>query len=127
MALRIMDEADAWDETLVRGACDWLAAVAPAEGGVAFVEPTLAGWPHAPWWVAEEGHPASVIATALIAGTLHARGVSHPWLDRATELTWTLIDAMAEPARTTCAPCSAFSSGCRTGTGRGRCSAGSAR
>jgi len=97
MALRIMDETDAWDEALVRGACDWLAAVAPAEGGVAFVEPTLAGWPHAPWWVAEEGHPASVIATALIAGTLHARRVCHPWLDRATELTWTLIDALADP------------------------------
>ncbi len=97
MALRIMDETDAWDEVLVRGACDWLAAVAPAEGGVAFVEPTLAGWPHAPWWVAEEGHPASVIATALIAGTLHARGVSHPWLDPATELVWTRIDALADP------------------------------
>jgi len=97
MALRIMDEAGAWDEDLVRGACDWLAAVAPPEGGVAFVEPTLAGWPHAPWWVAEEGHPASVIATALIAGTLHARGFSHPWLDRATELTWTLIDGLADP------------------------------
>jgi hypothetical protein len=97
MALRIMDETDAWDEELVRSACDWLAAVAPAEGGVAFVEPTLAGWPHAPWWVAEEGHPASVIATALIASTLHARGFSHPWLDRATEVTWTLIDALAEP------------------------------
>ena len=97
MALRIMDEADAWDEALVRGACDWLAAVAPAEGGVAFVEPTLAGWPHAPWWVAEQGHPASVIATALIAGTLHARGVSHPWLDRATELTWSLIDGVVDP------------------------------
>ena len=97
MALRIMDETDAWDEDLVRGACDWLAAVAPAEGGVAFVEPTLAGWPHAPWWVAEEGHPASVIVTALIASTLHARRFSHPWLDRATELTWTLIDTLAEP------------------------------
>ncbi len=92
-----MDETDAWDEALVRGACDWLAAVAPAEGGVAFVEPTLAGWPHAPWWVAEEGHPASVIATALIAGTLHARGVSHPWLDPATELVWTRIDALVNP------------------------------
>jgi len=97
MALRIMDETDAWDEALVRGACDWLAAAAPPEGGAAFVEPTLADWPHAPWWVAEEGHPASVIATALIAGTLHARGVSHPWLDRATELTWTLIDGLADP------------------------------
>jgi hypothetical protein len=97
MALRIMDETDAWDEALVRDACAWLAAVAPAEGGAAFVEPTLAGWPHAPWWVAEEGHPASVICTGLIAATLHARGFSHPWLDRATELTWTLIDALAEP------------------------------
>src|SRR4029077_17176219 len=28
MALRIMDEADAWDEVLVRGACDWLVSVA---------------------------------------------------------------------------------------------------
>ena len=31
MALRILDEADAWDDALVRGACDWLATVAPAE------------------------------------------------------------------------------------------------
>ena len=97
MALRIMDEAGAWDEALVRGACDWLAAVAPAEGGVAFVQPTLAGWPHAPWWVPEAGDPASVIATALIAATLHAREVSHPWLGRATELVWARIDALAEP------------------------------
>src|ERR1700752_3691375 len=53
MALRIMDEADAWDDTLVREACDWLASVAPAEGGAAFVEAgaqALDGWPHAPWW-----------------------------------------------------------------------------
>ena len=40
----MMDETDAWDEDLVRGACDWLAAVAPAEGGAAFVEATVVGW-----------------------------------------------------------------------------------
>src|SRR6516162_2651552 len=101
MALRIMDETDAWDEALVRGACDWLAAVAPTEGGVAFVQPTLAGWPHAPWWVPEEGDPASVIATALIAGTLHARGVSHPWLGPATELVWARVDALYDHGGTT--------------------------
>jgi hypothetical protein len=95
MALRIMDETDTWDDALVRGACDWLTAVAPAEGGAAGAEPSLSGWPHAPWWVPEEGHPASVIATGLIAGTLHARGVNHPWLDQATELMWTRIDALA--------------------------------
>jgi hypothetical protein len=94
MALRILDEAGAWDEDLVRGACDWLAAVAPAEGGAAFVESgprALDGWPHAPWWVPEEGHPASLVATGMIAGTLHARGVSHPWLDGATEVMWNRI------------------------------------
>ena len=91
MALRIMNETDAWDEDLVRGACDWLAAVAPAEGGAAFVEPTIAGWPHAPWWVPEAGHPASLVATGMIAGTLHARGVRHPWLDGATEVMWNRI------------------------------------
>ena len=94
MALRVLDEADAWDEDLVQGACDWLAAVAPAEGGAAFVEPTLDGWPHAPWWVPEEGHRASLVATGMIAGTLHARGVSHPWLDGATEVMWQRIGAL---------------------------------
>jgi hypothetical protein len=97
MALRIMNEADAWDDALVRGACDWLASVAPAEGGAAFVEPTIAGWPHAPWWVAESGHPASLFPTGMISGTLHARGVNHPWLDRATEVMWARIGQMAEP------------------------------
>ena len=100
VALRIMDEADAWDDALVGGACGWLASVAPAGGGAAFVESgphALDGWPHAPWWVPEEGHPASLIATGLIAGTLHARGVSHPWLDRATEVMWNRIGALTEP------------------------------
>jgi hypothetical protein len=97
MALRMMDETDTWDEGLVREACDWLAAVAPAEGGAAFVEATVAGWPHAPWWVPEEGHPASLIATGLIAGTLYARGVSHPWLDGAAEVMWNRIGKVTEP------------------------------
>jgi len=57
MALRMMDETDAWDEDLVRGACDWLARWPPAEGGAAFVEATLAGWAHAPWWFLRRGHP----------------------------------------------------------------------
>jgi hypothetical protein len=95
MALRILDEAEAWDAALVGGACDWLAAVAPAEGGAAGAEPAMAGWPHAPWWVPEEGHPASLIVTGLIAGTLHARGAGHPWLVRASEVMWTKIAGLA--------------------------------
>jgi hypothetical protein len=97
IALRVLDEADAWAPVLVAGCADWLQANAPAEGGAVGVEQTIEGWPHAPWWAPEPGRPASVISTGQIAGTLHARGATHPWLDRATELLWSRIDDLAEP------------------------------
>ena len=93
--LTALHEADAWDDGLAEGACRWLAAHAPGPGGAVGVDPSIAGWPHAPWWVPEEGGPPSLISTGLIAGTLHARGVQHPWLDGATELLWSRIDAPA--------------------------------
>jgi hypothetical protein len=97
MALRIMDLTDEWDTAMVTGAIDWLASIAPAEGGTAFAEPSVADGPHAPWWVPAEGHPASLIQTGQIAGVLYARGFSHPWLDRATELMWARIGTLTEP------------------------------
>ena len=98
MALRLLDFADEWDSRLVTDAVDWLATVAPAEGGAAFVEPSVAEGPHAPWWVPEEGHPASLIQTGQIAGVLYARGFSHPWLDRATEVMWSRIETLSAPS-----------------------------
>jgi len=113
-ALRVLLEAGAWDTALADGACGWLAAHAPAGGGAVFVEPSVEGWPHAPWLVpakgdSEEGMgrrvggggPASPICTGLLAGTLHAAaaqagGPAHPWLSQATELLWSRIDALAD-------------------------------
>lgn len=95
MALRILDLADAWDAELAAAAVEWLVKVAPAEGGAAFAEPTVAEGPHAPWWVPEEGNPASLIQTGQLAGLLHAHGWSHPWLDGATELMWRRIGELA--------------------------------
>jgi hypothetical protein len=96
VALHILDEADAWSAGLATGACDWLQATAPAEGGSVFVDASVEGWPHAPWWVPEEGRPASLISTGRIAGTLYARGVQHPWLDGATEVMWSRIETLSE-------------------------------
>ena len=93
-ALRVLHEADAWDTGLAEGACDWLAGHAPPGGGAVFVSPSMAGWPHAPWLVPEDGAPASLITTGLIAGTLHARRVEHPWLDGATALLWSRIGSL---------------------------------
>src|SRR3954451_17013251 len=95
IALRALHEADAWDDELVAGALDWLERSAPAEGGALFVHPSIEGWPHAPWWAASEG--ASLVSTGQIAGTLLARGVAHPWLEQATELLWSRLDALTEP------------------------------
>jgi hypothetical protein len=98
MALRILDTTDSWDERLALRACDWLASVAPAEGGATFVEATVAQAPHAPWWVPDEGRRPSPIQTGQLAGTLYARGVRHSWLDGATAIMWELIDQMSEVA-----------------------------
>jgi len=97
MALRTLDEADAWDEELVSGACEWLAANAPDEGGASFVEPPVEGWPRSPWWEVDEGRPASLFTTGDIAATLHARRVEHRWLDDATALLWRRIDELDDP------------------------------
>jgi hypothetical protein len=113
-ALRVLLEAGAWDTALADGARGWLAAHAPAGGGAVFVDRSIEGWPHAPWWVSENGGPASPICTGLLAGTLHAAaavqgdseggmgrrarggGSAHPWLSQATELLWSRIDALAD-------------------------------
>jgi hypothetical protein len=97
MALRIMDLADAWDERLVRAAIDWLVTIAPADGGATNATPTLSEGPHAPWWAAPEGNPASLIQTGQIAARLYERHFAHPWLDGATRVMWSGIDKMTEP------------------------------
>src|ERR1700745_2931760 len=52
MALSMMNETGAWDEDLVRGACDWLAAGGPARGRGALVRGAAAGRPPPPRVVA---------------------------------------------------------------------------
>lgn len=95
-ALQALLHAGAWDTGMAAGACEWLAAHAPAGGGAVFVDQSIEGWPHAPWWVPEEGGGASLICTGLLAGTLYAGGVSHPWLTTATNLLWDRIESLTE-------------------------------
>jgi hypothetical protein len=85
-ALHVLDEIDLFDQDIVGGACDWLAAVSTSEGGVPFVLESVADGPHAPWW--EASGVASLNPTAGIAGLLHKRRFEHPWLERATAYCW---------------------------------------
>ena len=74
--------ADAPD--LVRGACDWLETVADASGAVPAAFSTIAGYPRAEHWQADDYEPG-LNPTAAIAAHVHALGLHHPWIDRATD------------------------------------------
>jgi hypothetical protein len=89
-ALKILDEVDLFDGTIVGCACDWLVSVTPEEGGVPFVLATVEDGPHAPWW--EPTGEAYPNPTAGIAGLLHKRGVDHPWLPKANEYLWAVLE-----------------------------------
>ena len=95
-ALRVLDDADAWDDEIAESACDWLATTEPEGGGTPFVLPGVEGWPHAPWWVPQDGLPASLTTTGQVLAPLLRRGVEHPWVERATAWVWSRIDTNPE-------------------------------
>jgi hypothetical protein len=97
--LRILDEVDRFDDPLVAGVCDWLAAVSRPDGGVPFVLPSVLSEPRAPWWQTPADPPGSLNPTAALAGILHRRRAEHPWLEPATAFCWRGIEALevAEP------------------------------
>jgi hypothetical protein len=72
---------------LVREACDWLASVAAPDGAVPLAFPIVERYPRAEHW-SDWTYAPGLNPTAGLAGRLHQLGVTHPWLDRATEWTW---------------------------------------
>ena len=92
-ALTILDECGGWDDDVAAAACDWLAANEPDAGGATFVLPGVDGWPHGPWWVAQPGLPPSLTTTGQILAPLLARGVEHPWVDRASAWLWSRAES----------------------------------
>lgn len=92
-ALEIMDAVGP-DAALIGRACDFLASITTAEGGVPFVLPTARRYPHAPWWETGDNPPAALNPTAALAGLLHKIGFAHPWLAPATAFCWDRIAAL---------------------------------
>jgi hypothetical protein len=98
-ALKVLDECDVWDPGLVGAACDWLASIAPAEGGTPFALPGGDRYPHAPWWVAPDGLPASLAITGQMLEPLQRRGVGHPWVEQARAWMWAQAERPAGSER----------------------------
>lgn len=96
VALRILDELDAFDDPMVTAACDYLQTITTTEGGVPFVLPSVRDTPRAPWWQTGDDPEASLNPTAALAGLLHKHGVDHPWLAPATEFCWSRLTGITE-------------------------------
>jgi hypothetical protein len=96
LALRILDEIDAFGDPMVQRACDYLVSITTSEGGVPFVLPMTSEYPRAPWWNTDANPPAAINPTAAIAGLIHKHGINHRWLESATEFCWRSIEQPAE-------------------------------
>lgn len=96
-ALRVLDEINLFDHSIVRPICDYLVTISTRDGGVPTTLSDVPRYPHAWWWEPGAGEPrASLLPSAGIAGLLHKHHVDHPWLIRATEFCWTAIDSLAD-------------------------------
>ena len=102
-ALEILDEVDRFDAGIVLRACEWLASVANADGGVPFVLPSVAEGPHAPWW--ESNGESDVNPTAGIAGLLQKHAIEHPGSRRRPSTASTLSRTSITSGRTTRSRC----------------------
>ncbi|MGP3918352.1 hypothetical protein [Nonomuraea sp. 10N515B] len=96
VAFWILDELAAFDSPMAPAACDYLAGVTAADGGVPFVLPSVRDTLRAPWWQTDDDPPGNLIPTASIAGLLHKHGITHPWLATATDFCWSRIAAVQD-------------------------------
>jgi len=76
--------------------CDWLDSVATDEGAVPYLLSDALTEPRAAHWSGDWCCAPSLIATTAVAGGLHALGVQHEWLDRATAWCLQQIDEVPE-------------------------------
>jgi hypothetical protein len=93
IAFEVLDEVDAFDPLMAGRACDWLASIATAEGGLPFALPSVNAAPHAVWWAVEGEQPgADINPTAAIVGLLRKHGIDHPWVARGEAYCWSVAE-----------------------------------
>lgn len=92
IALQIMGETKSEMQMLL-AQCDFLETVTKDDGGVPVTLSSVNSYPHAPWWTCDNDNPpASINPTGSIVGWLHKFRVNHPWLNRATDYCWNVVE-----------------------------------
>lgn len=91
-ALDILWVAGPQPTTMVQEACDWLESVAAPDGATPMSFPVMEDYPRAEHW-SDWTYTPALNPTAGLAGRLHRMGVSHAWLDRASDWCWTQLES----------------------------------
>jgi len=90
-ALQVLDEISAAEPVIAARVLPFLVEITAADGGVPNVLADVTHYPRAPWWrpqADQAEQPGNLLPTASIAGLLYKHGVSHAWLQRASEFCW---------------------------------------
>ena len=66
--------------------------MAAPDGAVSLAFPVMERYPRAEHW-SDWTYTPGLNPTAGLAGRLHQLGVTHPWLDRATDWTWARLES----------------------------------
>ncbi len=86
-ALSLLAEVGVHDHA--ERACDFLATITHADGGVPNCLDDGRDDLRAPWW--QPSGDSDLLVTALLASVLHRMGAEHAWLDRAEQFCWRRI------------------------------------
>ena len=82
----------------LQSTCEWLGSIATSDGAVPYLLPDAFEHARADHWNGDWCSKPSLIATTAVAGGMHAQGVEHEWLDRATA--WCLNEIRQNPPLT---------------------------
>jgi hypothetical protein len=93
-ALLVLDEIGRCDAAHTARLLGHLPTLTTPDGGLPAIHPGGARYPSAAVLPMRSDPPGALLSTGVIAGTLHRNGITHPWLDEATEFCWAAVDSL---------------------------------
>ncbi|MEU6085029.1 hypothetical protein [Streptomyces sp. NPDC047108] len=93
-ALRVLDAIGRCGGQRVERICRYLTTISTGDGALPAIDPSLRGYPAAPFLPIVDHPPSDLLATGPVVGMLHRNEVWHAWLFRATDFCWAAVESL---------------------------------
>lgn len=102
VALMTMLEVNQFDETVFRKLIGYLQSITKPDGGLPFVHPNIAEYPHAPWWEPSRDRMPTMNPTGNIIGLLYKQTydptvVNEDWFVKCVDYIWRTLEQEQAP------------------------------